>query len=85
METDHTLLLAIFSKSLIGCPPRIQRFRLRLQKYGMKLMYTADTLSRAPLEIEQSSTEEEVGALVHVTKQPCGRQKGIKQIIEKTD
>ena len=54
VETDHKPLVAIFSKALNDCPSRIQRIRLRLQKYDLKLtyvprkyMYTTDTLSRA--------------------------------------
>jgi hypothetical protein len=56
IETDHKPLVAIFSKSLNDCPARIQRMRLKLQKYHLELMYTpgvklvaADTLSRGPL------------------------------------
>ncbi|XP_014678509.1 PREDICTED: uncharacterized protein K02A2.6-like [Priapulus caudatus] len=53
-ETDHKPLVFIFAKSLADCPPRIQRLKLRLQKYDLKItytpgkhMYAADTLSRA--------------------------------------
>ena len=53
VESDSKPLVAIFSKALNDCPPRIQRIRLKLQKYDLKLayvpgkyMYTADTLSR---------------------------------------
>ena len=53
VESDSKPLVAIFSKVLNYCPPRIQRLRLKLQKYDLKLayvpgkyMYTADTLSR---------------------------------------
>ena len=53
-ETDHKPLISIMRKSLNDCPMRIQRLLLRLQKYDVelvytpgKLMYTADTLSRA--------------------------------------
>lgn len=55
-ETDHKPLAAIFSKALNDCPPRIQRMRLKLQKYALMLrhipgkqMITADTLSRGPI------------------------------------
>lgn len=71
-ETDHKPLIAIFSKALNDCPPRIQRFRLRLQKYDFhlvhvpgKYMYTADTLSRAPLQASSSSMEEEIESYVN--------------------
>ena len=35
--TDHKPLVPIFKKSLVDSSPRIQRFRLRLQKYELKL------------------------------------------------
>ena len=35
--SDHRPLKSIFSKSLTQCPPRIQRFTLRLQKYHFDL------------------------------------------------
>ena len=53
-ETDHKPLEALFKKSLVDCPLRIQRMMLRLQKYDLKVTYVpgkrlviADTLSRA--------------------------------------
>jgi hypothetical protein len=57
IETDHKPLVPLLgSKSLDELPPRIQRFRMRLMKYSYtiahipgKELYTADTLSRAPL------------------------------------
>ena len=55
VESDSKPLFAIFYKALNDCPPRIQRIRLKLQKYELKLaygpgkyMYTADTLSPRP-------------------------------------
>lgn len=66
LETDHKPLVAIFTKSLNDCPARIQRMRLKLQKYALELRYTpgveivaADTLSRGPLT--ESGQEEEKG------------------------
>ena len=51
---DHQPLQAIFSRSITECPPRIQRFMLRLQKYDFdieyvsgKKMLVSDALSRA--------------------------------------
>ena len=57
IETDHKPLVPILStKSLDQLPPRVLRFRLRLMRFHYtiahvpgKLLYTADTLSRAPL------------------------------------
>ena len=47
-------LQPIFTKPILNAPPRIQRFRLKLQKYDMTIKFTpgkdlaiADTLSRA--------------------------------------
>ena len=57
IETDHKPLVPLLGmKNLDSLPPRILRFRLRLDRFDYsiihvpgKLMYTADTLSRAPL------------------------------------
>ena len=56
IETDHKPLVPLLStKNLDNLPPRVLRFRLRLARYNYdiqhvpgKLLYTADTLSRAP-------------------------------------
>ena len=56
VETDHKPLVPLLSsKQLDSLPPRILRFRLCLMRYHFnikhvpgKLMYTTDTLSRAP-------------------------------------
>ena len=57
IETDHKPLVPLLSsKHLDNLPPRILRFRLRLMRFHYtvthvpgKLLYTADTLSRAPV------------------------------------
>ena len=53
---NHKPLKSIFNKSIISCPPRIQKFFLRLQKYDFKLQYlpgkdmlVSDTPSRSHL------------------------------------
>ena len=53
VQNDHKPLKSIFSKSIIQCPPRIQRFFLRLQKYNFLFefalgitMKVTDALSR---------------------------------------
>lgn len=56
VETDHKPLVALFgSKHLDELPPRIFRFRLRMARFDYtishvagKMLFTADTLSRAP-------------------------------------
>jgi hypothetical protein len=54
IETDHKPLLAIMTKPIHKLSARMQRMRLRLQHYDLKLVYRpgremflADTLSRA--------------------------------------
>ena len=57
LETDHKPLIPLLGqKSLDLLPPRVLRFRLRLMRFQYsihhvpgKTLYTADTLSRAPL------------------------------------
>ena len=39
---DHQPLKSIFSRSIVTCPPRIQKFFLRLQKYDFQLEYAPD-------------------------------------------
>ena len=64
LETDHKPLVPILGrKSLDMLPPRVLRFRLRLMRFQYsiqhvpeKTLYTADTLSRAPLEETQDAS-----------------------------
>ena len=64
VETDHKPLVPLLGhKQLDSLPPRILRFHLRLDRYSYdithvpgKELYTADTLSRAPI-LESSSTD----------------------------
>ena len=59
--TDHKPLTTIFKKPILSSPKRLQRMRLRLQRYpGITLlykpgpqMYISDTLSRASLPIPE--------------------------------
>jgi len=65
LETDHKPLIPLLGqKSLDLLPPRVLRFRLRLMRFHYtirhvpsKNLYTADTMSRAPLRdtIDESS------------------------------
>ena len=62
VETDHRPLISIFKKSLYDTPARLQRLRIRLQKYNLKLEFVpgkqliiADTLSRAYTKCENDS------------------------------
>ena len=66
LETDHKPLVPLLgNKRLDALPPRILRFRLRLDKFDYtihhvpgKELYSADTLSRAPLSGADASTLE---------------------------
>ena len=57
LETDHKPLVPLLGKMhLDSLPPRILRFRLQLKRFSYSIvhvpgkeLYTADTLSRAPL------------------------------------
>nr|XP_034840382.1 uncharacterized protein LOC117996432 [Maniola hyperantus] len=64
VESDHKPLEAIFKKSLNEAPARLQRMLLKLQQYCIKIQYKpgkmlfiADTLSRAATE---QGTDEDV-------------------------
>ena len=58
LETDHKPLVPLLSKTYLDhLPPRIVRFRLRLMQFTYtishvpgKMLYTADTLSCAPVD-----------------------------------
>ena len=77
LETDHNPLVPILGrKSLDILPPRVLRFRLHLMQFQYviqhvpgKTLYTADTLSRAPLEeipdANSSTFSQEIEQFVH--------------------
>ena len=75
IETDHkTLIPLLSSKHLDDLPPRVLRFRLRLARFNYsithvpgKLLYTADTLSHAPLPttVHGSTLQQEVETIVN--------------------
>ena len=58
LETDHKPLIPLLGKTqLDSLPPRVLRFRLRLTRFDYSIahvpgmyLYTADTLSRAPIK-----------------------------------
>ena len=66
IESDHKPLVPLLnSKNLDTLPPRVLRFHLRLMRFDYtvyhvpgKSLYTADTLSRAPLPHSESNCEE---------------------------
>ena len=64
VDTDHKPLTTIFKKSLLSSPKRLQRMRLRLQKYMLNVqykpgpqMFISDTLSRACLPLVDDNTQ----------------------------
>ena len=76
VQSDHRPLESIFKKSLHQTTPRLQRMLLRLLCYRLtvqympgKLMFVADTLSRAYLPFKASTDEQElvddINVLVH--------------------
>ena len=74
IESDHKPLIPLLNSKQLDCmPPRILRFRLRMARYVYKVhhipgkqLYTADTLSRAPvLTHGDSSLQSEVEAFVN--------------------
>ncbi len=68
IESDHKPLVPLLStKCLNALPPRIIRFRLRLARFSYtinhvpgKLLYTADTLSRAVMAVPSREVADEV-------------------------
>ena len=74
IESDHKPLIPLLNtKQLDSMPPRILRFRLRLARYDYsvchvpgKHLYTADTLSRAPVAGDEDDTlQKEVEVFVN--------------------
>ncbi|XP_056107597.1 uncharacterized protein K02A2.6-like [Rhinichthys klamathensis goyatoka] len=71
VETDHQPLVTILKKPIHTAPARLQRMMLRLQCYDItlvykksKLMYLADTLSRAPdTQVQPDSENDTFGVM----------------------
>ena len=67
IETDHKPLVPLLgTKQLDSLPPRVLRFRLRLTRFDYSIahvpgmyLYTADTLSRAPIKAVESVYEDD--------------------------
>ena len=79
IETDHKLLVPLLSTmNLDSLPPRVLQFRLRLARYSYsiqhipgKLLYTADTLSRAPVpEVNSLLLQDEVESFIECCRKP---------------
>ena len=73
MQSDHKPLEIIFKKDMNNIPKRLQRMRLRLQKYDVNVYYTkgddmhiADTLSRAFIQDDQVYDGEHESVISHI-------------------
>ena len=74
VHTDHKPLETIFKKPLAKAAPRLQRMLLQLQRYTLqvnyvpgKLMYVADTLSRAYVQGDPScGAPDDIEVMVHM-------------------
>ena len=91
VESDHKPLEAIMRKPLHATPKRIQRMLLRLQYYDIdlkykkgKLMYLADTLSRAPQGPEQSDEDKGLETVSLVGQIPIAEPR-LRDIREHTE
>ena len=93
LETDHKPLVPLFSsKNLDSLPPRILRFRLRMDRFDFsiehvpgKLLYTADTLSRAPMPSTCDQAPEELAELAidaTVSHLPMSRDRLLRYQLE---
>ena len=80
IETDHKPLVPLLSrKHLSDLPPRVLRFRLRMEKFDYeihhvpgKYLYTADALSRDPFpESEPEALQGEVESFVESVTKFC--------------
>jgi len=76
IETDHKPLVPLLgTKNLDSLPPRVLRFRLRLSRFQYQIthvpgkqLYTADTLSRAPISsTESNDLQEEADLLMEIS------------------
>lgn len=87
LETDHKPLVPLLgTKQLNSLPPRVLRFRLRLDRFDYtirhvpgKQLYIADTLSRAPLaSVDHNTALEELAELImetHVAHLPASKER----------
>lgn len=73
VETDHRPLVAVVKKNLNEMSPRILRMMMKMQRYDFELVYTsgkhlilADALSRALLNSNASTADDDVQANVNM-------------------
>ena len=77
IESDHKPLEAIFKKSPLSAPKRLQRMLLRLQRYEFEVSYKkgsyllmADPLSRAYMSLKEVPEDQEDVMTVSETRSP---------------
>ena len=93
VETDHKPLVPLLSSKLLDeLPLRIQRFRMRLMRFGFTIAHipgknlsTADTLSRAPVSNSSESDEEFVRKWTHMYKQQYSASQLLKRDWKSSD
>ena len=91
VHSDHKPLEIIKKKSLLKAPKRLQRMLLRLQNYHFeivyqpgKLMYLADTLSRAYLQDTGSKFENDIESINMANEVPMSNA-GLEEIRKHTE
>ena len=92
IETDHEPLITIIKKPLHSAPMRLQKMKLRLQRYNFKLIYKAgkelhiaDSLSRAYLPRGDSQEDEEEFEVLSLTCISKRRADQIREAIHESD
>lgn len=92
IQTDHQPLVSIVKKSLWMASPRLQKLLIRLQKYQIKeigyvpgkLLYLADTLSRAYLPTTEPQIEEDV-VMIHCLQLEGSAKAQLYEVYDKDD
>ena len=79
--SDHKPLMTIFSKPILTSPKRLQRMRLRLHKYPLKVsykpgpqMFISDTLSRAALPLRHAKLDSPEYLIFQVSQEESFRK-----------
>ncbi|UYV79257.1 K02A2.6-like, partial [Cordylochernes scorpioides] len=91
IETDHKPLIPLFStKELSSLTPRLQRFRMRMMRFGFEIVHIpgkelldADALSRQPLLTTEGAQQEDttLKAVVNYLEQGWPDKKKISQAL----
>ncbi|XP_038060249.1 uncharacterized protein K02A2.6-like [Patiria miniata] len=91
IQTDHKPPMPIFTKPILTNPKRLQRMRLRLQKYSLNVeykpgpeMYISDTLSRASLPQREVTSDTPPYVIFQVAEE-CHFQEELAEINMEAD